>query len=366
MCGIAGYFGKKKIPIEYINNCHNSMEKRGPDFSGHVKFSYSNRNVYLLHNRLKIIDLSNSANQPFSYQGFTIIFNGEIYNFLEIKEKLISKGYSFYTNSDTEVLLKNFVHNGHKSFSEFEGMWSLAIWNDNKKELTLSRDRFGQKPLYFYQSEQGIYFGSQINQILELSRESFQVNEKKIKDNICSGYRVIFKDNETFYKKIKIFPKSNYAVITADNIKSKRYWSLGNEKSLGLQYNKKNYDEIKEKLRSLIEKSVSQCLIADQKISTMLSGGIDSNIILSCIKKLKREDVVTCSVIDNDNRYNEKKNIATSLKNSRFNSIFISEADLSQRNFLEDLEKKNNFLLFTCFDNFILCEFFYTASFIKK
>ena len=106
MCGLAGYIGEKKLSHVQINNCHNSMQSRGPDSFGSAHFKVKKKNVSLLHNRLKIIDLSNSANQPFSNLGYTLIFNGEIYNFKEIKKNLISS-YKFKTNSDTEVLLKN-------------------------------------------------------------------------------------------------------------------------------------------------------------------------------------------------------------------------------------------------------------------
>ena len=302
MCGIAGYFGENNLPQSQIFNCHKSMRQRGPDASGNIKFRFKKKNIYLLHNRLKIIDLSNSANQPFTDFGYTIIFNGEIYNFKEIKKNLLSKGYKFKTNSDTEVLLKNFIHKKFEAFNDFEGMWSIAIWDDNSKELILSRDRFGQKPLFYFQNNCEFFFGSQINQILELSNFSFTFNKKKINDYLGPGYRTIFKDNETFFKKIKHFPGSHYAIIKNQKIIFKRYWKLKN-----IPNNKISYKDAKYKIHQLITKSVSNCLISDQKVSTMLSGGIDSNVILNCILNNNFSKINTCSVIDRDKRYDESR-----------------------------------------------------------
>ena len=338
MCGIAGYIGKKKLSYAQIQNCHNSMQSRGPDSFGSAHFKVKNKNISLLHNRLKIIDLSNSANQPFSNLGYTLIFNGEIYNFKEIKKNLVSKGYKFKTNSDTEVLLKNYIHKSYDAFNDFEGMWSIAIWNDNKKELILSRDRFGQKPLFYLNYNNQFYFGSQINQIKSICGQSLKINEEKIWDYLFSGYRVIFKNEQTFYKKIKHFPPSHYAVIKNDKIFFKKYWTL--KKKIN---NKISYLEAKNKTAELIKHSVKNCLISDQKISSMLSGGIDSNVIHNCIKDLKHTDITFCSIIDNDKKYNEKKNINIALKNDLSNKLIVRESDLLKEEFLGDLQKKVKF-----------------------
>ena len=338
MCGLAGYIGEKKLSHVQINNCHNSMQSRGPDSFGSAHFKVKKKNVSLLHNRLKIIDLSNSANQPFSNLGYTLIFNGEIYNFKEIKKNLISKGYKFKTNSDTEVLLKNYIHKGHDAFNDFEGMWAIAIWDDNKKELILSRDRFGQKPLFYLNYNNQFFFGSQINQIKSICSHSFNINEEKIWDYLFSGYRVVFKNDRTFYKKIKHFPPSHYAIIKNDKIFFKRYWTL--KKKIN---NKISYLDAKSKTAELIKHSVKNCLIADQNISSMLSGGIDSNVIHRCIKDLKHTDITFCSIIDNDDKYNEKENIDIALKNDISRKLIVRETDLLNEEFLGNLQKKINF-----------------------
>ena len=216
MCGICGFTSQVSDQKSYLDKMINQLASRGPDAKG----MYFDNKINLGHTRLSIIDLNERSNQPFydKQSGNILVFNGEIYNFKEIKKNLISKGYVFKTNSDTEVLLKNFIEKSYKAFDEFEGMWAIAIWNDNKKELILSRDRFGQKPLFYSYINNDFFFGSQINQITALSDYSFKVNKKKIFDYLGAGYRVLFKDDKSFYEKIKHFPPSHYAVVKNDRI----------------------------------------------------------------------------------------------------------------------------------------------------
>lgn len=356
MCGIAGHLGTDSIKKNNIDICLKSLKERGPDSFGCKFFSFKNNKVSLIHSRLKIIDLSESANQPMSANGYTIIFNGEIYNFKEIKKKLTQRGYSFKTNSDTEVLLKNFIDKKFDSFSDFEGMWAIAIWDDNAKELILSRDRFGQKPLYYYNNSANIYFGSQPNQIFSLCYEDFKINYDKILKYVSAGYRVLFKDNETFFNKIKHFPPGSFATIKNGQIIFKRYWKLKNK------INKKiDYNSAKEKLNYLITKSVQNCLVSDQKISTMLSGGVDSNIIYQIIKAKYRLPITTCSVLDDDRRYDESKNINIALRNNNNNKIFVSSSDVFKSDFLSELSKKVNF-----YQSPVLTISSYLSSFLQK
>lgn len=356
MCGLAGYIGEKKISDSQISACHLSMNRRGPDSKGHVHFKFKKKNIYLLHNRLKIIDLSDQANQPYTRSGYTLVFNGEIYNFKEIKKNLVLKGYKFKTNSDTEVLLTNFIHKKFKAFEDFEGMWSLAIWDDNSKQLILSRDRFGQKPLFYFQDNNQIYFSSQINQITAISDYNFKINNKKIFDYLGSGYRVLFKDDRTFYKKIKHFPPSSYAVIHNNNIIFKKYWKMTSRIN-----SKIKYEDAKNKISFLVKKSIKNCLISDQQTSLMLSGGVDSNIILKSIKDLNHSDITVCSVLDSDSRYDESENINLSLQGEEFKKILINEKDVLKKNFLNNLRDKINF-----YSSPVLTISSYVSSFLQK
>jgi len=133
MCGIAGYIGKDKINSKELNLLKRKMKNRGPDNFGSNIALLENINVYLFHSRLNIVDLTNKANQPFIINNYLVIFNGEIYNFKKLKSELIKKGYSFKTNSDTEVLLTMYIEYKEKCVSFFRGMWAFCIWDMKKK-----------------------------------------------------------------------------------------------------------------------------------------------------------------------------------------------------------------------------------------
>ena len=168
MCGIAGYIGKKKINDKVINNTLNTMKNRGPDHQNSFSSAYNGTNIYLLHSRLSIIDLNNRSNQPYTFNGCTLIFNGEIYNYIEIRENLKAEGYTFDTDSDTEVVIKAYIEYGMDCVKYFNGMWAFVIWDDRQKKIFFSRDRFAEKPLYYYEDNDGFYFASEIKAIQSL------------------------------------------------------------------------------------------------------------------------------------------------------------------------------------------------------
>ena len=163
MCGISGFFGKKKIESKIINRTLELMKNRGPDFSNSYQDQVKgNISVNLLHTRLSIIDLNTRSNQPFYDNGNVLVFNGEIYNYLELKKDLEKRGEKFETSSDTEVLIKYYKFYGEECVKYFEGMWAFAIYDTKEKKLFISRDRFSEKPLFYLNSNEGFYFGSEI------------------------------------------------------------------------------------------------------------------------------------------------------------------------------------------------------------
>ena len=167
MCGIAGYFGKKTFKLKEIKSILSLMKNRGPDSNKYVHFKIQNKNLYLFHTRLKVIDLYDRSNQPLEKHNKIIIYNGEIYNFKELRKTLIQKGYIFKTKSDTEVFLRYLKMNKDIPNKDLDGMWSYAYLNKNEKKLTLCRDWFGEKPLYYLNKDNGLYYGSNINYIIE-------------------------------------------------------------------------------------------------------------------------------------------------------------------------------------------------------
>ena len=303
MCGIAGYFGKKKISRRTLKNSLKLMTNRGPDFQNYHISNVKKKNLYLLHSRLSIIDLHARSNQPFETKKSILIFNGEIYNYLELKKK-ISKLYKFKTNSDTEIISSYYEIYGEKCFSYFEGMWSIAIYDKFKEKLIFSRDRFGEKPLYYYKCADGIYFASEIKVIKKLSSIKFETNLKKIQKFLQFGYKSIFKDNETFFNKIFNFESSSYYILKNNKLTKKSYFKVS------INNNSGKIKEIINKSKKIYENALSNCLRSDVPIALCLSGGIDSSLLAAYSKKILRKPLECFSLIDSkDKRYDERDNI---------------------------------------------------------
>ena len=180
MCGIAGCIIDKKLPETIISNLLNLMKKRGPDAQKYKIFNFANKYLYLFHSRLSIIDVDSRSHQPFSINGYHLIFNGEIYNYLEIKEKYLDD-VIFETDSDTEVLLQLYIKYPNSFEDKLEGMWSLVIYDEKKNHIYFSRDRFGEKPLYYYFNSNILYFGSEIKFIKTLVDFNLKINSETIK-----------------------------------------------------------------------------------------------------------------------------------------------------------------------------------------
>jgi asparagine synthase (glutamine-hydrolysing) len=307
MCGISGYIGKKVINSEVIKKTLALMKNRGPDANGFCTFfdKTANININLLHTRLGIIDLDKRSNQPFIEGDLTIIFNGEIYNYLEIKKKiLLKKKINFKTDSDTEVLLQAYKMFGMTFFDHLEGMWSFAIWNDKKKTLLLSRDRFSEKPLYVFQDHDGIYFGSEIKYIKSLSQKKFKINEGHLVRYLFQGYKSLYKYETTFYEKIENFPNASFSIINKNlNIKYKKYWRLN------FKPKKMSFNYAVSQTKKIILRKFKQKFRSDVPMAFCLSGGVDSNTIVSIAKKKFNLKVKTFSIIDKKGGFNELKNI---------------------------------------------------------
>jgi len=296
MCGIAGYIGINKIPKKYIDLGLKSLVQRGPDNQNKIEIKKKNLNILLLHSRLSIIDLKARSNQPFSKHGLKLIFNGEIYNYILLRNELKKRGYKFKTNSDTEVIISGFYEYGVNIFKKLKGMWSLAIWDNNDNELILSRDRFGEKPLYYYHENKDIFFGSQIKQIMNLSKKKFNINEKQIYNFLGLGYRSVEKYNLTFFKGIKKVPSGSYLKFKLGKIETKKYWTLQYKPN-----HKTDQKDIINNIRKKVVNAIDRVSVSDVPLTIMLSGGVDSSIILSALKK----KVHTFSLIDKDKRYDE-------------------------------------------------------------
>ena len=207
MCGILAYIGKEEFSLKKTKELLSLMKNRGPDNQEHLDFNFKKKKILFFHSRLKIIDLNNRSNQPFIKFNKIMIYNGEIYNFKEIKNKLIKLGYKFETTSDTEVLLTAYHHYGKNFIKLLNGMWSFLIFDKDKNKIIISKDLFGEKPLYYYKSGKGYFFSSEIKYIRCLSKEKLKINFSKIKKNLEFGYKILNTDNNTYFNNIYSFPK---------------------------------------------------------------------------------------------------------------------------------------------------------------
>ena len=194
MCGIAGIIKKKIYNFDKFK-IFKIMDTRGPDSKGHYKKQNKNYSINLFHSRLSIIDFKDRSNQPFCYKNLILIYNGEIYNFREIRVKLEKIGHKFETKSDTEVLIKSYYEWGDQCFKLFDGMWAVCIYNIKKNEIILSRDIFGEKPLYIFRNAETLVFGSEIKYLhcLEDNPAIKKINKQHINDYLKLGYKFLFK-----------------------------------------------------------------------------------------------------------------------------------------------------------------------------
>ena len=331
MCGLAGYIGKKVINQNIIDRTSKLMQNRGPDHQGFKSFSKEGINIYLLHSRLSIIDIDIRSNQPFSLGGCTLVFNGEIYNYLEQKSKLEKLGFKFITNSDTEVLLKSYLKYGKNCVDHFEGMWAFAIWDSRKNEIFLSRDRFAEKPLYLMKTSNGIFFGSEIKFISTLSGTSLSINTDHIQRYLIYGYRSLYKTKETYFSHISELKFASNATIDLNlNVQEKRYW-YPNRSVVNM-----SRDEAIDGTRERLFESVRLRLRADVPLAFCLSGGVDSASLASIAAKVHNYNVTTFSIIDPDKRYNELNNIKSTIRDLDCDHHLI---DLKYNNMLERLIK---------------------------
>ena len=326
MCGILAYISNKDIHNSKAQKIKQLMKSRGPYNQSYKKYFFGKKNIHFFHSRLSIQDLDERSNQPFIYNNYVIIFNGEIYNFNSLKKTFSHK---LKTLSDTEVILHYYSIYKEACFKYFEGMWSIIIYDRKKNKIIISRDRFGEKPLFIYRKNDEIIFASEIRYIYEILDIKLNFNYNKINRFLHFGYKCLFKDNETFFKDIKHFEKGKIAIIDKNlNLSSRSYWSVKDQK-------KKQNQTLKEHItntKNLLVQSVGLRLIADTPVALSLSGGIDSGAICSIVSKVFGKKLETFSIIDSDRRYNES------------NLIDITAKDCGVKNHKIKISKSKDYL----------------------
>jgi asparagine synthase (glutamine-hydrolysing) len=282
MCGISGYIDKQNSieSFELIKAMTDAVSHRGPDDEGF----FLEGGLALGHRRLSIIDLSPDGHQPMHYKGesdFVIVFNGEVYNYLELREELKSLGYTFVSNSDTEVVLSAYVEWGDACVSRFNGMWAIAIYDRQKNRLFCSRDRFGVKPFYYLDEVEKFAFGSEIRQLLPLLSE-VKVNPELLHDFILTSSAD--HTNDTFFRGIKKLPAGHNLVFDLETGRHtiERYYEIQQRS----EYQALGVDAAVDIYRKSLSDAVTIRLRSDVPVATCLSGGLDSSAIATVASKL--------------------------------------------------------------------------------
>ena len=291
MCGICGFnWNDEKL----IRKMTFKINHRGPDASGVKTFpDFSMGNA-----RLSILDLSDRGNQPMSSRGgkLWIVYNGEVYNFPEIKEELLLKGYKFESHTDTEVVLKSYEEFGVKCLEKFNGMFAMAIWDDEKKELFLARDRIGIKPLYYYYKDGKLIFGSEIKSILEAECVKKEVNLQSMYYYL--GYEFV-PAPDTMFKNIYKLRQGHYAFFRNGNLSIEKYWDLKFTHEIS------DEEEAADRIFNALEKSVKRRLISDVPLGVFLSGGLDSSTVTGFVSRLYNKKVQTFTIGYKDRTFSE-------------------------------------------------------------
>jgi asparagine synthase (glutamine-hydrolysing) len=301
MCGIAGVFhhNGKRASASVVQDMIDVMAYRGPDGQGiHI-----DRHVGLGHRRLAIIDLSSAGHQPMTNEDGTIwlVFNGEIYNYLELINQLQERGHRFRSRSDSEVILHAYEEWGERCVERFNGMWAFAVWDAKAGTLFLSRDRFGVKPLYYYSDHGNFYFGSEIKAILAVAREAARPNYPYLYHFLPSG--TLDDGEDTFFEGVKQVLPAHSLIIDSTGSRMVNHWRYDPDAA------KRTYDYAHpgETLRALLLDSVKLRLRSDVPVGTCLSGGLDSSSIVALAHQIMPQPVKTFSCLYEDSDCNERR-----------------------------------------------------------
>lgn len=299
MCGITGvlYADRHRTPDKAVLKAMgDAIAHRGPDGEGFFKAN----NVGLVHRRLAIIDLA-GGNQPIANEdeSVQVVFNGEIYNYPELKQQLESRGHIFRTNSDTEVLVHLYEEHGRGLVKHLRGMFAFALWDARKGELLLARDHLGQKPLFIYRDNEKLLFGSELKAILAHPNVDRSIAPEAIEDYLTFG---VIPGERSIFARVNRLPAAHTLVVSTNhfNMSAERYWQLSFDNEVTA-----SNDEWKQRIDDQVRESVKTHLIADVPVGAFLSGGLDSSAIVASLADVVSEPLQTFSIGFQEKRYSE-------------------------------------------------------------
>lgn len=328
MCGICGYISKRKVNDECLTKMNNSLIHRGPDDSGELRFRALNGDyIGLAHRRLAIIDLSSKGHQPMlsNDNKVVIVFNGEIYNFRDLKEQL--SHYPYQSKTDTEILLAAYTKWGINFVNKLNGMFAIAIYDFKLNSMFLIRDRLGQKPLYYYLGDTEIVFGSELKVIMNYEQIGLDIDKNVIGRYLTKQY--ILSPDTIFRRTYKVIP-GEIVCFNKGKINKYKYWDINQNYIRNKNNYKYGYVTAKEDLLKTLESAVSTRMYADVPVGILLSGGYDSSIIASIAQKKSNSSIKTYSIGFEDKEYNEAiyaKHISNYLGTDH-HELYVSEKEM--------------------------------------
>lgn len=291
MCGICGFAGKVENSREVLKTMMDKIAHRGPDDEG----MYVDNDVAIGHRRLSIIDLNHGAQPMYNETGdIAIVFNGEIYNYKEIKKDLIEKGHSFANDSDTECLIHGYEEYGTELLTKLRGMFAFVIWDSENKTLFGARDYFGIKPFYYSLFQDTLIFSSETKNILEFPGFQKEVNEEALEQYLSFQYSVL---PETFFKGIYRLPAGHYMIYKDGKLTIERYFDPMMEPA-----EKGNLETTVSEIEEVVKDTIDAHMIADVEVGSLLSSGVDSSYVVS---EFPGQKTFTVGFLDKNSKYNE-------------------------------------------------------------
>ena len=302
MCGIAGICQVDASPLtpeagQWVKAMTDRMSHRGPDGEG----QWSSGPVCLGHRRLSIIDLSGGGQPMHSADGqMTVTFNGEIYNYAELKEQLIALGGQFQTSSDTEVILEGYRIWGPDCLARFDGMFAFALWDNQQRRLFCARDRFGKKPFFYTVQHGRLYFASELTGIEQLRHLSLTMNPQAVMRYLAYEY---VPTPHSVYTEVQSLPPSHMLLLQDGNLSISRYWDM----PMPDESDKRSDNELCEELRFLLSRAVRRRMVSDVPLGVFLSGGIDSSIVAGLMARQSSTAIKTFSIGFSEASYDESR-----------------------------------------------------------
>ncbi|THB78453.1 MAG: asparagine synthase (glutamine-hydrolyzing), partial [Desulfobacteraceae bacterium] len=293
MCGICGelFFNGHPVTKRHVNIMNQAMTRRGPDHGD----TYQNSWVAFGHRRLKIIDLSDESNQPFvdTKLKLTIVFNGAIYNYKALRNDLKKMGYAFSSSGDTEVILKSYHAWGEQCVDKFNGMFSFVIHDQNNDCVFMARDRLGIKPLYYCKTPESLIFASSLPAILKTGRVKTEISKQAL--HYYMSFHAVVPAPHTLIKGIEKLPPATTMTVNSDGTISRNlYWHLKFERDN--EEKKYQFEDWKRYLAHTLMAAVKRRLVADVPVGVLLSGGLDSSLIVGLLAEAGQKDLKTFSI----------------------------------------------------------------------